>query len=602
MRRRNSVQHLKGNPKPIAEMSGPEINKALDRLDKLDSKFTEDMIAAGRGYERFSDWSMMTDPLALHGLDLFRQRMALRAEMERRYGPGTPGRLPKGFGPIRSNPQSDAAHMFEKFHGEPSGETVEFEQREHYHANLAALGVLVGLKVRSVSGDDVALIFDSEEQPTTGNQRRKNGIEFDRNTGLYQATYQTDSGTQYVPGSFKTRKAAQKAAGEVIRAFGKFKGRFTGEEENPTSTNDIARIHSKLASAVTQYDMKEQAKYQKALAAGKRGYYNMYALPQMLGKIQEHVIPEIERGVEVRKAVTSAFTGRLLDVALKAVGEAKSTREEQRNPKQGPFGAAMSAGEQVTRYAMKPVDKLYGEAGKVTGYLDRKLGKVLWNPTTKPPQPGEYIVTVMGTTDRPYQHRFIHDYVFSSLERAESAYAQVGPFIKDGRKMGNVAVVKLKMVHGDGTIENLRERFVERKTNPEFSSLTLLTSNEAGSQLYFTGGDQSIDLAVFKIQGASANKEFITLGELWALNYRTSKTFDDGPESADYVHILGRKETKPPRGGDLWDDAVPPNDKVFGSGELPTLIYDRLNKQLKLSGGMYNISKPLIGTSPGIEG
>lgn len=158
--------------------------------------------------------------------------------------------------------------------------------------------------------------------------------------------------------------------------------------------------------------------------------------------------------------------------------------------------------------------------------------------------------------------------------------------------------------YGPGAPSRLPKGFGPiKQSNPEFSTFTLLCSNEDGNQLFVVGGDQSIPLSAFGISGPMAEKELITIGEVWGLNYRTRKTFDGEPDEndIDYIHILGKKETKPARGGDLWEDAVPPPDKTFGTGEFPTLIYDRANKKIRLSGGMYQIKKPFIGTSPGIE-
>jgi hypothetical protein len=78
--------------------------------------------------------------------------------------------------------------------------------------------------------------------------------------------------------------------------------------------------HDILSHAVTEYDRKQST---------KRGY-NIYALPQYLGAINERVIPAIESGMSVREAIRKGFCGRLLDVCLKAVGEPKSTDAEQR--------------------------------------------------------------------------------------------------------------------------------------------------------------------------------------------------------------------------------------------------------------------------------
>jgi hypothetical protein len=90
---------------PRAEcMSASQINKALDRLDKQSSKVTDEFIDAGRGRERPSEIRQMTDPLARRYMAVADAQHELRAEIARRYGPGAPSRLPRGFGPIRKCP------------------------------------------------------------------------------------------------------------------------------------------------------------------------------------------------------------------------------------------------------------------------------------------------------------------------------------------------------------------------------------------------------------------------------------------------------------------------------------------------------------------
>jgi hypothetical protein len=79
------------------------------------------------------------------------------------------------------------------------------------------------------------------------------------------------------------------------------------------------QLRDKLLHQVTEYDRRQQ---------GKRGY-NMWALPQYLGAL-EQVQEDLDKGVTVRKALTSNFCGRLLDRLLKAAGELPSTLEEQR--------------------------------------------------------------------------------------------------------------------------------------------------------------------------------------------------------------------------------------------------------------------------------
>jgi hypothetical protein len=87
--------------KSAAEMSAAEINKALDRLDVRQSKNTDRFIEAGRGHERPNEYLEKDDPLSREARDIWEQQSALRYEIERRYGPRAPSRLPRGFGPIR---------------------------------------------------------------------------------------------------------------------------------------------------------------------------------------------------------------------------------------------------------------------------------------------------------------------------------------------------------------------------------------------------------------------------------------------------------------------------------------------------------------------
>jgi len=92
--------------KDPATMTAGQINKELDKIEKSDSKFTDEMIAAGRGGERYSDWSEKTDPLSLKMLANSERRYDLRREIELRYGPNPPSRLPtRGFRPRKKAPK-----------------------------------------------------------------------------------------------------------------------------------------------------------------------------------------------------------------------------------------------------------------------------------------------------------------------------------------------------------------------------------------------------------------------------------------------------------------------------------------------------------------
>jgi hypothetical protein len=96
-----------------------------------------------------------------------------------------------------------------------------------------------------------------------------------------------------------------------------------------------------------------------------------------------------------------------------------------------------------------------------------------------------------------------------------------------------------------------------------------LTSNPQGSQIYFVGGDQSLPLS--KMSGVRGkDKSSVVIGPLERITY-----------FADKHHLSGPKEQK--NGIQYYHD--------FGedTGEVPTLIYDRINRRLSVSGGEYDI-------------
>jgi hypothetical protein len=84
-----------------ATMLASQVNRELDALERRSTKNTDDFIAAGRGHERPSEYLQKADPLSREARAIFERQSALRAEVERRYGPDAPRRLPRGFGPIK---------------------------------------------------------------------------------------------------------------------------------------------------------------------------------------------------------------------------------------------------------------------------------------------------------------------------------------------------------------------------------------------------------------------------------------------------------------------------------------------------------------------
>ena len=103
-----------------------------------------------------------------------------------------------------------------------------------------------------------------------------------------------------------------------------------------------------------------------------------------------------------------------------------------------------------------------------------------------------------------------------------------------------------------------------------------LAANEQGTQLYFVGGDQSLDLDKLKFTGDFV-KDSMVIGVIYEVTYRTKKEFDKF-ELTDYYHELGEE-----------------------TGDQPMLVYDSLSPHCAISGGRYKINMPLLGVSPGIE-
>jgi hypothetical protein len=124
----------------------------------------------------------------------------------------------------------------------------------------------------------------------------------------------------------------------------------------------------------------------------------------------------------------------------------------------------------------------------------------------------------------------------------------------------------------------------------EETEAPFLSCSEDGKQLYIEGGDQELDLASIGMDSDRWVKDRMVVGTFaaprgkrnWNLTYRTKKDFD-GFEEIDYQHWLGEPS------------------KELPNPSAPLLEYDPISKKLYVSGGQYIITKPLFGTSPGIE-
>lgn len=106
----------------------------------------------------------------------------------------------------------------------------------------------------------------------------------------------------------------------------------------------------------------------------------------------------------------------------------------------------------------------------------------------------------------------------------------------------------------------------------------LLTMNEARTQLFIDGGDQSVDLEAFGV--LEPFREWETLGQVKKVFYFTRKDHlgrDGG--TATYHHTFGG----------MVEVRLPSGKIVRRRARLPDLIYDTRNKLLYFSGGGYTL-------------
>jgi hypothetical protein len=144
-----------------------------------------------------------------------------------------------------------------------------------------------------------------------------------------------------------------------------------------------------------------------------------------------------------------------------------------------------------------------------------------------------------------------------------------------GRKSTTIAEVQVKQkdrrtMSGLGVLMFLRTDLTQewngKGVGLQFSEKdkVILASDPQGNQLYFLGGNQDVTGILPK---GSASKDFIDLGECDHIIYTTDKDFDNFEEK-DYQHEFGED-----------------------TGERPRLIFDRLNQQLYLIGGAYEVKR-----------
>lgn len=132
---------------------------------------------------------------------------------------------------------------------------------------------------------------------------------------------------------------------------------------------------------------------------------------------------------------------------------------------------------------------------------------------------------------------------------------------KDRRTMSGLGVLMFLRT-------DLTQEWMGKGTGLKFSEedKVILASDPQGNQLYFLGGNQDVT-GILSKHHVDGYKDLIYLGECDHIIYTTDKDFDNFEEK-DYQHEFGEV-----------------------SGERPKLIFDRLNQQLYLVGGAYEVKR-----------
>lgn len=102
-------------------------------------------------------------------------------------------------------------------------------------------------------------------------------------------------------------------------------------------------------------------------------------------------------------------------------------------------------------------------------------------------------------------------------------------------------------------------------------------TNKDRRQIYFVGGDQSLDLEDLEkelgvdLDSGVTGRQYINIGEVYSIAYHTDKWHLEGPKSqkdgTDYEHTFAEED----------------------GGSYPELMYDKRNKKIVLMGGSYEV-------------
>lgn len=488
----------------------------------------------------------------------------------------------------KSNPESDSASMYESFHGSPSEEVIEFHDQEHYHGNLAGLGVLVELKLCTITGYDVTLSFSDPEALVAANPETSDPIYTDLG---YGSLYQKRKGkTWWVRPSFRDSRFSP-GKGPDGNQFGDWQkvGESLGPDRavksgklvlyagNPSVWERLRGIGSRStvysvpkhvekmvkAGSAKGHEIFKAAKGDfrvptleressfDSLADAKKFIGQWSKNPGRNYPDEQRVMDSIREGEMILKSKRAGSGRKMspseLGAVQRAVDNSKTRLVELIRENDARFGKKNPGPFQSTSH-------LLGSTGK---YLDNQLGRVL--------NPGSSVYSVSSVNKKPTYHRTKAGAMKEAAKRKAAGDSEVS--------------VGVKMSSGG--------QYVTVQNPGTSQDPALLCSNEAGTQLYIQGGDQSVDLKAIHMADVPV-KDSMILGEAYFVSYFTTKDFDQHKPTI-YEHELAEESDK--RRKHLGQ----------GSGMYPTVRYDTLNQKLYLDGGEYHITKPMFQTSPGIE-
>ncbi len=448
------------------------------------------------------------------------------------------GKKPKA----KRNPRPAADEMYQSFHGEPSDETIEISGEENYHSHVAALGELVELKVKLVGGGTAVIGFEVSDGDVEENPKRPKLPIY--SVSISQAKNIPSRGHGFV-GLGNARKEASKEGSKFIA------------QVKDSHLKHVVYLIPSASFSVQDLD---------SLVRGPGGGFRAHENPERnpfwpFNSFTHTTIYHV--GAGKKSGVSKVVEKPVAPPKTKVVSEFKGQKIEKQD--QG----YVAPGIDPNVFFDKVNDvKLFIAAMAGGGRLKNPLVRNYeeWVKTAKNP----------GTDFSLYNAAMKADDAFQSA--LEKEYGKRAGDMRYQSSKHPAHIKKLAKIKHEADEKWLNEM---RKKNPrgDSSGPVYLTSNEDGTQLFVVGGDQSLDLSGLNITGQSANKELITIGSVTNICYHAHKIFDGKREEFDYVHKFSEDS----------------------HGPLPVLIYDRINRQLKLSGGVYKIERPLVGTSPGIE-